>query len=523
MKKIFAFTLAAAVGLCGTSALCGRVEITAPGGNDGQGYTLAVYDADRTVWLDEGTASGGEVKFAFDFFERSGKYPYVVTSNSGAVAAEGVLMYSDTQELAAAIAALKAACAAENPGAAVKACVSEYENVFLLEDGFEIRADIEKLDTAAAYGAIAKRLAAGEITADALRTVYREEMLLCAVEHGSAALIARVDAQYGAYLGFAEDEVSTVYAELSDAARLDAAAMEKGAVASAAEYRTRHAGAVAIAAINAAGSYIAIGEIVDKLNTAAGLEFPPLSAEKRAQVLSAVAAKKPFSGTAAFKAAVAAASSSSSGDSSRPSQSTGGSGGGGGSYVTAPGGNNTPAAEEIFSDMDTAVWAKTAVGALAKSGVISGRGDGIFAPGERVTREEFAKILVCAFEIGTGTAEFDDVAPDSWYAPYVGAAVGAGVVYGIGGGKFGVGQAITREDACAMLARAAKIEPGDSAGADNFSDGGEISDYAKPYVAALAAAGAVSGMPDGSFAPKNPLTRAEAAVIIYNYTGGGQK
>ena len=106
MKKIFAFTLAAAVGLCGTSALCGRVELTAPGGNDGQGYTLAVYDADRTVWLDEGTASGGEVKFAFDFFERSGKYPYVVTSNSGAVAAEGVLMYSDAQELAAAIAAL---------------------------------------------------------------------------------------------------------------------------------------------------------------------------------------------------------------------------------------------------------------------------------------------------------------------------------------------------------------------------------------------------------------------------------
>lgn len=56
-----------------------------------------------------------------------------------------------------------------------------------------------------------------------------------------------------------------------------------------------------------------------------------------------------------------------------------------------------------------------------------------------------------------------------------------------------------------------------------FSDAGDISDYAKDAVAYLAGEGVLSGFEDGSFKPLNNISRAEAAVIIYNAmqkTGG---
>lgn len=47
-----------------------------------------------------------------------------------------------------------------------------------------------------------------------------------------------------------------------------------------------------------------------------------------------------------------------------------------------------------------------------------------------------------------------------------------------------------------------------------FTDADQISDWAVPEVARAAAAGLVTGYPDGTFRPQAPVTRAEAAVLI---------
>ena len=49
---------------------------------------------------------------------------------------------------------------------------------------------------------------------------------------------------------------------------------------------------------------------------------------------------------------------------------------------------------------------------------------------------------------------------------------------------------------------------------------GEISGYAREAVMLLAGAGALNGMGDGTFAPKDPCTRAQCAVVLHKLING---
>ena len=532
MKKILTFMLVTAAFLAAAQCYAQTVEIKAEGahGNAGQGYTLAVYSADGSlVCIDEAELSESrELKFTFDFAEKSGKYNYFITSNAGSFSESGILMYTDEGELESALSELKkAAQSSENAGEAVRACFEEYSNIFLFDDGFEINESILKLVSGRLYSSLAedikKAFDEGEVSLDKLRSIYRADMLLWAAEKGSAELIAEIDLKYADYLGGRPPAVDEVYKTLENAARLNAAEIEKGSYKSAAEYIAAHSGAVAIAAINASSSYLTVGEIADKLNSAAGLDFPSLNKSDRAEVLSAVTKKRPFSSVDEFKSAVSAAVKSLGSTSlDKPGYSTGGGGGGGGSRytpsVSPSNGNNSSSETEnkAFSDIDSVSWAKEAIEGLFERGIINGREKGIFAPSDSVTREEFVKILVIAFNISSDNkVSFDDVAPDAWYAPFVSAAAGRNVVSGIGGGMFGAGRSITRQDACVMLSRAAGYISDGEVKTISFTDSAVISDYAKEAVGQLASKGIVNGMTDGSFMPKKTITRAETAVMIY--------
>ena len=112
---------------------------------------------------------------------------------------------------------------------------------------------------------------------------------------------------------------------------------------------------------------------------------------------------------------------------------------------------------DIFTDLAGSDWAKDAIVSLAEEGIISGRGDGTFAPQDNVTREEFVKIIVSAFldEENNSGSQFADVDKNAWYAPYIYTAYNAGIVSGIGEDAFGVGMLVTRQDMAAILYRTA--------------------------------------------------------------------
>lgn len=182
--------------------------------------------------------------------------------------------------------------------------------------------------------------------------------------------------------------------------------------------------------------------------------------------------------------------------------------------VTFEEGKDEPGTEDgKFTDVPDTFWAAADIYTLKEAGIINGKSDKEFDPEGKVTRAEFTKMIVNLFGVkaSSNTVAFTDCKADDWFTPFVAAAVEAGYVKGITDTEFAPDKTITREEACTILGRAyAKT----SDKALNFKDASEISDFAAAYVALLVDMGYVNGYEDGTFLPKNEITRAEAAKII---------
>ncbi len=198
------------------------------------------------------------------------------------------------------------------------------------------------------------------------------------------------------------------------------------------------------------------------------------------------------------------------------SSSSSGSKGGSSNGFFSPGANTAqPEQKGSFNDLPSTHWAYEVIEGLKAKGIVSGDEKGNFNPENSITREEFAKILVCAFGFYDENAEcsFAD-ASGHWSYKYVASLYKMGITNGIDERNFGVGLKITREDMATMCAKASKLES--VSGEISFADGSDISDYALAYVASLVKNGAVKGFEDNTFRPKNNASRAEASAVIYN-------
>lgn len=183
-----------------------------------------------------------------------------------------------------------------------------------------------------------------------------------------------------------------------------------------------------------------------------------------------------------------------------------------------------------FSDIASVeAWAGREIQVVAAKGAIEGKAAGRFAPQDKVTRAEFAKMLIRALDLdnGSATESFDDVKASDWHAPYVAAAANLKIINGRSASKFDPNATITRAEMATMIARALKVSQGatDVADADaalkGFADAGKISASLKAGVAFATSNGIVKGNA-GKFLPNNNATRAEAAVIIYRAINFGE-
>lgn len=189
---------------------------------------------------------------------------------------------------------------------------------------------------------------------------------------------------------------------------------------------------------------------------------------------------------------------------------------GGGIPAIIPTVKDTPIQNtQTFNDVDLSYWAYDAVEYLAKNNIISGNDNGDFEPGREITREEFVKLLSLALKLAdeSGTTAFADVLSGAWYEKYIASAVKNGIINGVSDTEFGIGRNVTRQDLAVMLYRAAKFLPEKKY--TQFGDDGKISDYAKDAVYTLKEYGIISGKSDSEFAPLEPASRAEAAMMIY--------
>lgn len=179
--------------------------------------------------------------------------------------------------------------------------------------------------------------------------------------------------------------------------------------------------------------------------------------------------------------------------------------------------------KQIFFDDIDGHWAEKIIYDLYEKGIVSGKGENLYAPDEFVTREEFLKMVVTILNPSEyEKAVFTDVDENAWYYEYICKGVGASLINGKDDGSFGIGTKITREDAAVIIFRAFE-DMRDMERKLLFNDEEEISDYAKEAVAALSELGIINGDENGNFAPKANATRAETAAIVartVEYIGG---
>ncbi|WP_366922404.1 S-layer homology domain-containing protein [Metallumcola ferriviriculae] len=115
-----------------------------------------------------------------------------------------------------------------------------------------------------------------------------------------------------------------------------------------------------------------------------------------------------------------------------------------------------------FTDINEGHWAYPAVKQLVKDGTLNGYPDGTFKPEKLVTRAEFAKFLVYglgyAKEAAGKTYKFKDLTASHWANPVVKAAVDKGLIKGKAQDIFAPGDNITGAEVATMLVRALGLE-----------------------------------------------------------------
>ena len=165
-----------------------------------------------------------------------------------------------------------------------------------------------------------------------------------------------------------------------------------------------------------------------------------------------------------------------------------------------------------FSDFPTD-WSAPAMTHAVQNGLLNGS-DGKILPKGLLTRAQMATMVNRAFASSAKASltSFTDMLPGAWHYNEMAKAVQMGVFQGADG-KLSPDDPITREQAFAVLARAFGLADGRAAALNKFSDGTQVSSWAKGAVAALVEQGYVSGA-DGALNPQSNITRAEFAQVM---------
>ncbi|MPM10687.1 hypothetical protein SDC9_57021 [bioreactor metagenome] len=173
-----------------------------------------------------------------------------------------------------------------------------------------------------------------------------------------------------------------------------------------------------------------------------------------------------------------------------------------------------------FADVADGAWYSGAVTFCSARGITGGTGDGAFRPDGILTRGECIVMLLRAYEIeplDNPADNFND-AGNAYYSSYLASAKKLGISSSTGNNAFAPEREITRQEMLTMLYRAldvlGELPATEGKGTvSNFSDAGEISDYARAAVGAFVESGAVAGS-GGRLEPSGYATRAQMAQIL---------
>lgn len=106
-----------------------------------------------------------------------------------------------------------------------------------------------------------------------------------------------------------------------------------------------------------------------------------------------------------------------------------------------------------YKDIPDDLWSVTAISYMSKLGMVKGYPDGNFMPRAAITRAEFAAMATRFADISSGSKAFTDVAKDHWAYDVIQKAAAAGWISGYPDGSFKPDQPITRAEVVAITNR----------------------------------------------------------------------
>ena len=186
------------------------------------------------------------------------------------------------------------------------------------------------------------------------------------------------------------------------------------------------------------------------------------------------------------------------------------------------------AVENPFADVKEGEWYYEGVMYAYSHGYMKGTNADMtaFSPSMEFTREQFVQLLFNMEGLDAadyaGDTGFSDVPAGQWYSAAVKWAAEAGVTSGIGGGKFGLGGKVTREQLAKFLMNYAEMRDASTearADLSAYSDAASVSDWATDAVAFAVAEGLIGSTSTSAkvLSPGRVAVRSEIAKITMSF------
>jgi S-layer homology domain/Trypsin len=174
----------------------------------------------------------------------------------------------------------------------------------------------------------------------------------------------------------------------------------------------------------------------------------------------------------------------------------------------------------FFSDVNDNYTFQNSIYALAGDGVVSGFEDGSFRPEQNVSREHLAKFVVNGFGISTTSpipenGYFSDVPQNNIFSPYINTLASMGIISGFEDGTFRPKQNVTRGELAKFIAKAGNYDENTYGNTQFFPDV-DSSNTFYSLINTLKGYGIIDGFGDGTFRPNQPVTRGELSKFIVN-------
>ena len=180
-----------------------------------------------------------------------------------------------------------------------------------------------------------------------------------------------------------------------------------------------------------------------------------------------------------------------------------------------------PAGPTTFSDVAAGSTFAADIAYVSQKGLMSGVGEGRFNPGAPVTRGQLVTILYrLEGQPAVSGAGFPDVAAGSYCEKAVKWAAANGITAGGKDGLFRPGDSITREQLATFLFRYNNYKgyvTTQRADLGKFSDGAAAASYAREALSWANACSLVNGTTDGRLNPSGGATRGQAAAILHRF------